>query len=248
MRVMFFLLVLCTFLSLSSQRQKIASISTNEKTNNNITNHYVALTLSTALEDFAINLLRNLEYHITENDEISTLKVNAMALSPGGCNFLAAEVWTTAAWLECTDAPKTELVKEEVSSDVTYKSKEYLANVRKKIDIFISVMQSVPVGSVILFTDVDVVLLNDPFKGDWIRKELNLSSSSGLWFMDGALASTCSKFKNKTLVNTGYFYVKVTQKTLSLFQQAKAELQNGNTYDGKQQEKKKKINVQCVYP
>ena len=120
----------------------------------------------------------------------------------------------------CTDA---EITEEDLTEDVTYKTRGYLQNVKRKLYEYSRFLESVPMGTTVLFSDVDVVFLSNPF--DAINTD-----KFKLGFSGGSKGKNCH-----ALLNTGVFFVVKTVQATALFKHAIENLNIGSSYDGTDQ-------------
>eukprot|EP01068_Selenidium_serpulae_P019242 Selendium_serpulae@DN6516_c2_g4_i7.p1 len=115
-------------------------------------------------------------------------------------------------------------LKDDTSNDTTYVSTEYLKRIHRKLDSTVEFIRNASLGDVILFTDVDVVFTANPF-----NYQLPRANQVDLWFSN---AEVTTKPHGIDVVNSGYYYVRVTPETKSFFKLALKELMAGRTYEG----------------
>jgi len=112
-------------------------------------------------------------------------------------------------------------LKTDQRQQVDYGTSEYNYNVKHKLDEFSNIFDNTKDGDIMLFSDVDIIYLSDPFHA--------LPRDKGpLWFSDNN--KKCNN--RKDLINSGLFFVQKNDYTRNIFEQAKTALKDGKTYDG----------------
>ena len=161
----------------------------------------VAVTSSNMVE-----MTHNWWYHLKKYKIPTTL----VSLSPNLCEQFND--------LKCVYATH---LKTDQRQQVDFGSSEYNYNVKHKLDEFSNIFDNTKDGDIILFSDVDVIYLSDPFHA--------LPKDNGpLWFSDNN--KKCNN--RKDMINSGLFFVQKNDYTRNIFKQAKTALKDGKTYDG----------------
>ena len=140
-----------------------------------------------------------------------SISVHIIGLSKNICQYFRGKD------VVCTDA---EITEDDNTEDVTYKTPGYLQNVKRKLYEYSRFLESVPMGTTVLFSDVDVVFLSNPF-------DVMNTEKFKLGFSGGSQGENCH-----AELNTGVFFVVKTDKESTLFERAIQNLNIGKSYDG----------------
>ena len=175
----------------------------------------IVTAVSSGLLDFASNLLHSLALVYSTGPKV---QFSIVGLSPNVCRSFPL----SRGSLEVNCSYATDVAR-DLSPEVTYKSAEYLANVAKKLEAYIRAADNAADGSMILFTDVDVVFLSDPLQ---FQRKKNCE----LWFSSDRPGDEC--FSNKHQICSGIFVLRASPATRNLLHVALEELGKSNSYDG----------------
>ena len=168
--------------------------------------------LSSLLE-FAQNMLHSLAAHVRHD-----VHVHVVSLSTTLCDALSFS--HDLIHLECTYVNNTIV---DNNQHVVYQSKTYLENVGMKAKAWSTIVSTIPDNTEILFTDVDVVFLSDPFA-------YKRSSDTNWWFSNADAGC-----HSQSLINTGVFFTKKNKNTQNIFKATVEALEEGQSYDNTDQ-------------
>mgnify|MGYP001378184514 CR=1 FL=1 len=166
----------------------------------------------TVVSSSMIEMAMNWWHYLSPYSE--SISVHITGLSKSICQYFRGKD------VICTDAENTE---DDLTEDVTYKTRGYLQNVKRKLYEYSRFLESVPMGTTVLLSDVDVVFLSNPF--DAINTD-----KFKLGFSGGSKGKNCH-----ALLNTGVFFVVKTVQATALFKHAIENLNIGSSYDGTDQ-------------
>ena len=167
---------------------------------------------SSSMNDFLLNWWRSVKRVITPHHCVSVI-----ALTTNVCNKV------NDSRLNCIELPEL-LDRDKTQRDVEYQSAAYLRNVARKLIAFEYVSKIVNLETQIMFSDVDVVVLSDPFKYNLSR------SSTGLWWSIDKPGNECNN-RRGYVINSGVFFVRNSNLFWELVQDAKYALQKNKAYD-----------------
>jgi len=105
-------------------------------------------------------------------------------------------------------------------TEVHFDSASYTENVQKRLRAYLTALTEAPTNSWLLFSDVDIVFLNDPrpfLKLDE-RKVDFLFSSNEFFAPGGANIGKCKS--TGVALNGGFYFIRATERARQLFQKA----------------------------
>tara|TARA_A100001015_G_scaffold28367_2_gene31516 strand:+ start:1786 stop:6273 length:4488 start_codon:yes stop_codon:yes gene_type:complete len=165
--------------------------------------------ITTVVSSSLLNMAKNWWHYLAPYSE--SISVHIIGLSEGICHHFEGEN------VVCTYAQTTE--QDYADNEVVYRSPGYNKNVKRKLLEYSNFLEDMRIGTTVLFSDVDVVYLSNPF--DAITTNLNLG------FSGGSQGKKCH-----VLLNTGVFFVVKTESNNTMFRRAIQNLESGKSYDG----------------
>ncbi len=186
----------------------------------------VVSVISSSMTDFANNWWLSLRLHAIAGDFVVTI----VSLSPSICDdFMTGDGEFNYGLLRCTYVAGT--LRADNGSAVVYRAPQYIENVAHKLHAFSAALDHAFDDTIILFSDVDVVFLKDPFSFEDIMSD----SKTDIWFSNNARGDKCfidAPAASTSQINTGFYFARANSAVRKLLHDAIVRLTEGDTYDG----------------
>eukprot|EP01068_Selenidium_serpulae_P018332 Selendium_serpulae@DN6450_c2_g1_i2.p1 len=158
---------------------------------------------------------QNWWYYLGPIAEKGNIDVILIALSDGLCDHFKNETALTCMYYSDLTS--------DVDDRTVYNSTEYLSNIGKKVNIFTSFVKRITRDELILFSDVDVVFLANPFTSVALPMTDDTGRNVSFWFQQDN--SVCvPRQRDGWTTNTGLFFIRRSEEAIEIFEELREEL------------------------